>query len=98
MHHYLIEVDKKERATRRIVASFQTDDDEKAVLTYCKFRRSAESKGAFEGQRFSLRKIVLSRVMYLDGVYGTDLEVLIWGDEDISGIEVPEYSYQAPPT
>lgn len=92
MRTYIIEATRLPKFNYRIVASFQTDDDEKAVLVYCKFRRAAEAKEGTENQVFLLRKFVPTKDLYLEGVTVTNMEVLFWGDEDISEIVVPEVS------
>lgn len=92
MRTYVIEASRRSNPGYRIVASFQTDDDEKAVLVYCKFRRAAEAKENAAKQVFLLRKFVPTKDLYLEGVTVTNLEVLCWGTEDISDIGVPEVS------
>lgn len=91
MHTYIIEAAWLPTFNYRIVASFQTDDDEKAIHTYCKFRRAGEARDNRE-QSFAMRKFVPTADLYLDGVQVMNLEVLFWGDEDISDIVVPEVS------
>lgn len=92
MHTYIIEAARLPKFSYRIVASFQTDDDEKAVLVYCKFRRAAEAKEGNKNQVFTLRKFIPTKDLYLEGVEVTRIEVICWGDTFIDEIVVPEVS------